>query len=272
MKRLKEGGFASNYLLDIGDRFTGRIGLGEFYIDPLRDSKNLVLLAGGSGITPFLSMIREEKLKPSENHFTLLYACNEEQEILLRRELTNALSPEVKIVYVLKDKPREFDGEAGLLSKETIAKYAGEDPTYFVCGPAGMVSYVLGQLREMNVPQRRIRVEKQGLPKDPRKLEGYPEGNEAKVYSLTVVQGVEETKIQARGNEPILVAIERAGILVRSQCRVGECSSCRVKLLEGSLFVPDEFEARRMTDKELGWYHSCVSYPLSDCKIKVPIL
>ena len=68
------------------------------------------------------------------------------------------------------------------------------------------------------------------------------------------------------------MALERAAIPVDTHCRCGECGYCRSKLLEGTIFVPEFGDGRRMMDKEFGWFHACCTYPTSDLKIKVNIM
>jgi ferredoxin len=64
------------------------------------------------------------------------------------------------------------------------------------------------------------------------------------------------------------VALERAGIVVPSQCRSGECSLCRVKLLSGRVFQPAGVLLRQ-SDRRFGYIHSCMAYPLEDLEIMI---
>ena len=93
-----------------------------------------------------------------------------------------------------------------------------------------------------------------------------------KVFDLTVVRGIHEDVIPARATESIVTALERAGILIETACRSGECGLCRTKVLSGDVFVCPEGDGRRAADKVFGYVHACSAYPVSDCKIKIPIL
>ena len=68
------------------------------------------------------------------------------------------------------------------------------------------------------------------------------------------------------------VALERAAIPVDTHCRNGECGFCRSQLLSGDIFVSPIGDGRREMDKQLGWFHACSAWPLSDLKIKIPII
>lgn len=87
-----------------------------------------------------------------------------------------------------------------------------------------------------------------------------------------MVRGIREDVIEAGAAEPVAVALERAGIAVDTHCRAGECGFCRSQLLSGEIFVSPISDGRRMMDKEMGWFHPCSSWPLTDLKIKIPIL
>ena len=87
-----------------------------------------------------------------------------------------------------------------------------------------------------------------------------------------MVRGIQEDVIEARASEPVAVALERAGIKINTHCRNGECGFCRSHLLSGEIFVSPVGDGRRRMDKEMGWFHACSSWPLSDLKIKIPIM
>ena len=103
-------------------------------------------------------------------------------------------------------------------------------------------------------------------------LPGYPKGTEEKTFKITVLRGIHEDIIDARASEPVAVSLERAGIAIDTHCRNGECGFCRSHLLEGEIFVSPIGDGRRRMDKEMGWFHACSSWPLTDLKIKIPIM
>ena len=257
-----------------GDILDANMPFGFFYWEPLRDSKNIVALAGGSGITPFLSMAREIAYgKMKDCKITIIYGSVNSKDIVLKDELDKVEKDcaNVKVVHVLSDDD-EWQGEKGFVTKEIIEKYSGEDPTYMFCGPLAMYNLISAAINDMGVRPKRFRHDVMNNPTDPTKIPGYPVGNETKSYKITVVRGIDETVIDASGAEPVAVALERAAIPVDTHCRCGECGFCRTQLLGGEIFVSPLGDGRRLMDKELGWFHACSSYPLSDLKIKLPIM
>lgn len=257
-----------------GDLLDANMPFGFFYWEPLRDSNNIVALAGGSGITPFLSMAREMaygKMKGCK--LTIIYGSVNSSDIVLKDELdaVEKACPDVKVVHVLSG-DNEWEGEKGFVTREIIEKYSGEDPTYMFCGPLAMYKLISKAIKDMGVREKRFRHDVMNNPTDATQIPGYPAGNETKAYKITVVRGIEETVINASGGEPVAVALERAAIPVDTHCRCGECGFCRTQLLEGNIFVSPDGDGRRMMDKEMGWFHACASYPTSDLKIKIPIM
>ena len=268
--------------LKVGDTVECCLPFSAFYYEPLRDSKNLVALAGGSGIAPFHSLAKEiayGKLKDSGVKLTILYGSVKSDDIILFNEL-DAIDKDcdnVKVVHILSDDP-DWKGEKGFLNKEMIEKYTMEDDdqgrpcTYMFCGTYPMWTFCKKALEEMGVPERRFRCDVVNNPKDVTQIPGYPVGKETETYKVTVVRGIDETVIDALASEPVVVALEKAAIKVDTHCRNGECGFCRTQLLSGDIFVSPINDGRRAMDKELGWFHVCSAWPLSDLKIKIPIM
>ena len=260
----------------VGDIMDANLPFGTFYYEPLRDSKTIVALAGGSGITPFVSMAKEiawGRLKGQGLKLTILYGSVKSDDIVLKKELdaAEAACSDVKVVHVLSGEP-DWPGEKGFISREIIEKYSEGDVTYMFCGPLAMYRFVKKAMADMGITSRRFRHDVVGNPADVSTLEGYPKGTEEKTFRITVCRGIHEDVIDALACEPVAVSLERAGIPINTHCRCGECGYCRSQLLSGDIFVSPIGDGRRMMDKEFGFFHACSTYPLSDLKIRIPIM
>ena len=265
VKKLHKNGFVSDYLLNqlkVGDTLVGEVGLGQFYYEPIRDSKNVIAIAGGSGVTPFLAMAKDIIDYDKDYHLTILYGSVDMDDILLKEELDSLNDERIKVIHVLSGDNPSWKGEKGFIDKNIIQKYMGEDPTFFISGSKVMQDFVLNELKELNIPKRRIRIEPSASeinkPND-------------KEYKILVKQGLYEQEIPAKGNESILIALERAGYVTHSACRAGACGFCRIKVLSGSYYVVANEDGRRATDKQFNYVYSCSTYPTSDLVIKVNI-
>lgn len=258
----------------VGDVLDANLPFGTFYWEPLRDTKNILALAGGSGITPFASMAKEiAHGKMRDCKLTILYGSVKANDIVLKDELDaiEKACPNVKVVHVLSDEPT-WKGEKGFVTKQLIEKYSDDTTTFMFCGPLPMYTFVKKALDEMGVSKRRFRHDVVNNPADVSTLPGYPKGTEKKTFKITVVRGIQKDVIKADASEPVAVALERSGIPIDTHCRNGECGFCRSQLLSGDIFVSPIGDGRRMMDKELGWFHACSSWPLSDLTIKIPIM
>ncbi|MDO4488939.1 MAG: iron-sulfur cluster-binding domain-containing protein [Eubacteriales bacterium] len=269
------GGFAADWMLEnlkVGDEVNGSEGLGSFYFERYRDAKHVVALAGGSGITPFLSMAYAIRDGIEDFKLTILFGSRNEESILFKDELEKiaAETDKVKVVNVLSDEEKE-GFEHGFITADLIKKYAGEDPySVFICGPEAMYKFLEGEIAKLNLEKKYVRREFLGATKTVWEEEGYPADKKDKVFKLTVKQGDKETVCDCSANEPILVAIERAGIKAPSRCRAGECGWCRSRVITGEYFVPKATDGRRWADRQCTEIHPCATFALSDMTIVVP--
>ena len=113
---------------------------------------------------------------------------------------------------------------------------------------------------------RKIRKEVYGPPVKISESKGWPDKiNESDEFELNI-KGHKNIKVKA--GVSLLTSLENAGVIVPSVCRSGECSMCRLKLVSGEVFQPEGTPVRK-SDRDFGYIHSCVSYPLSDLEILI---
>ena len=274
--RANPGGFVADRLLaelKPGDKVISSSPQGFFYYEKLRDEKQVIGLAGGSGITPFLSLASAIRDGIEDFNLTLLYGSRTEDNILFREELDAiaAACPKFKVVHVLSEETKpEF--ESGFITAEMIRKYAPKDALFsvYLCGPEAMYHFLKPEITKLDLPERLFRRKLIDVTKTPWECEGYPQEIKGKSFQITVRQGPQEWTIPASADEPVLIAIERAGIKAPSRCRAGECGWCRSRLLEGTVFIPQENELRRWADVHYGYIHPCCSFPTADLVLEVP--
>ena len=265
-------GFVSSYLthkLQIGDEVLLEVGLGNFNYEEYRDKKNIVAIAGGVGITPFISMAHDIVDRDLDINLTIIYGSEDPKQIIAKHELDTLVQDNIRVIHVISGN-YPWGGEKGFINWNVIKKYSPKECSYFICGPQAMKSLVLQELAANHVDLRRIRLESFGNS-DITKRPDFDKELINKVFEIEVHQGTYISRIRAVPYESIAVALERSGLRIHTACRGGECGACRIKILSGNYFIPPENDHRRATDKEYGYVHSCVTYPTSDLKIKINI-
>lgn len=275
-----EGGFFTKYIWDnweVGTIVESSGPEGFFYHHPVRDTKDVIGLCGGSGITPMRSMMRQIIQKDLDINFTLLYGIECEDEIIFKDELDKMdkkSNGKIKVIYVCNNPLGNWKGCTGLLSADLIKEQVGdiEGKTFFICGPGGMYKYLDGELPKLNIPRRRIRREVFGEAKDVKVYPDFPKEKADETYKLIVNVGNAYTTIEAKSTDTLLVSMEKAGILAPSHCRSGECGYCRSKLVAGDVYIRPDSDGRRIADKTYGYIHPCSTYPISDLEVEIPII
>ncbi|MCR5485582.1 MAG: 2Fe-2S iron-sulfur cluster binding domain-containing protein [Clostridiales bacterium] len=271
VKRTSEG-FVSDYILDnlkIGDKIDAYPPEGTFTYEPIRDAETIVGVAGGSGITPFLSIAGSIADGTTDAKMILLYGAKNEEEILFRDELdTLSKNENISVVYVLSDSKKK-GYEHGFIGAELISKYAPEKYSLFICGPKAMYEFVGKEVEKLGLRHKFVRFELFPSGSDADKIKGFPKDMANLKFNITVKKDGKETVIPCISNESILVAFERAGIDAPARCRSGVCGFCRSKLISGKVYIPEDTDGRRIADIKFGYIHPCSTYPLSDLKVKI---
>ncbi len=268
------GGFVAPWLLseaEEGMEFTSTGPAGSFHHEPLIDGTDLVFLAGGSGITPFASMVRDAVARDLPLDMHLLYGSRTPSDVIFGEELTELAQRHDRFTYslVISHPPADFEGLTGFLGADLIQECVGDvgSKTFYLCGPGAMLDHCLPALNELGVPRHRIRCEVYGPPEHVTGEPGWPEGLTPST-EFTVSVGGERT-FRARAGEPLMNALERQGIELPAVCRSGECSYCRTRLVSGAVFMPAHVGVRE-SDHTFGIIHPCMAYPISDLELELP--
>ena len=276
--RKEENGFLTHFIWDnwkVGTKVESSGPEGFFYYERLRDLTQIVGIAGGSGITPFRSMVKAIIDGTIDAKLILLYGSSEEDDIIYYdefKELEKKYTDKFKVVHVLSCEKVTLEGsELGFLTSEIIEKYCDVNKSsFFVCGPQVMYNFVEKELEKFNLPHKRVRREAFGEIKEILSNPDFPQDVADKVFKVKTHIGSLIKEIPAKATESVLVALERANLNPPSKCRSGECGFCRSLLISGNVYISPVSDWRRAGDKKFNYFHPCASYPITDLEIKIP--
>lgn len=147
----------------VGDTFFIDGGMGDFYYQ--RDmGSTLVLIAGGIGITPLISILRYVDQAHPDVEATLIYSARTPSELAFFQELEAIAlrNPRVRCIFTITRPGSEpWDGRVGRIDLGLLQEYApGNDALFFICGPTGMMDEVQSALARMGVSSPRTKMER----------------------------------------------------------------------------------------------------------------
>ncbi len=274
VKKVK-GGKGSNFINDnlkSGSEIEVMTPMGGFH-SPMNPShkKSYFLFAGGSGITPMLSIIRTVLQSEPDSSVVLFYGnLNEEATIFkkLLDELAHKNASRFRLHYIF-DKPVSQTEELyrGIITKDKVKSLfdkhvsLSSDNEFFICGPKPMMDNVRETLEEKKIEKSRIHIEYFTSSID---LPDTPVSPSEKVKAqVTVVQyGIETTFELLSTGKAILDAAIDAGVDAPFACKGAVCATCRGKVLEGKVHMNKNFA---LTDSEVaeGYILTCQSHPVT---------
>lgn len=243
-----EGGRVSSWMharLRAGDVVGLGAPSGDFVLPEVTPSK-VLLLSGGSGATPVMSMLREMASKGEVGDVVYAHCARTRDDVLFADEL-RALAARHPGLRVVLHCGAALDGE-GL--RAWVPDFAARET--FLCGPSGMMTLVEGVWAEAGVTER-LRRERFSAP---RAVEG---GATAKVR-LAVTQRT----VEARAGATLLEALEGAGERPAYGCRMGICNTCRCRKRAGTVVDAVTGAVSSAADEDI---RLCVSVAKSDVEL-----
>jgi ring-1,2-phenylacetyl-CoA epoxidase subunit PaaE len=250
----------------------GRFGAALSQLGP---TGHVLLLAGGSGITPVLSILRTVLQQHPGVRCTLLYGNRTAASTMFKEELEDLKNRDLgrlSLHWVFSREQVDSPLHGGRLDAVHVQRFMQTlvDPTdvdqAFICGPHAMNDEAESALRAVGVPPERIHVERFGLP--PGQLQGAslqtPQPGDADLATVAVVRdGLRREFLFRKTDASLLDAAARAGLDVPYSCKSGVCATCRARVLEGRVRMDRNF-ALEPSDLAAGFILTCQARPLTD--------
>jgi ferredoxin-NADP reductase len=170
VERLDDGE-VSPYLVDelrIGDKLELRGPIGGYFVWEAQLGGPLLLVAGGSGIVPFMAMLRHRAAVGSKVPARLLYSSRSHEDVIYRDELTRLTSDKggLETIYTLtRAQPPGWTGHRRRIDTDMLREVAwptDRHPLVFICGPTPMVEAAASSLVALGHDARRIKTERFG--------------------------------------------------------------------------------------------------------------
>jgi len=259
VKRMADG-VVSTHLHDRlreGDTLLALDPSGDFTLEPQADARrHLVLVAGGVGITPLVSIAETVLRAEPGSRVTLLCGNRSEEEIVFRRRLealAAEFEPRLTVRHALDAAPDGWDGLRGALDgPQVLAALAGEPAdAFFVCGPEPMMESVCAALESSGVPRERVHTERFA----------YASAAATRIpdRAAEITFAASGRRVTARPGQTILQAGLEAGLDLPFSCTMGGCGACKVEKRAGSV-VMSEPNCLSEGEREAGFVLACCSY------------
>ncbi|WP_232678751.1 ferredoxin--NADP reductase [Nocardioides sp. R-C-SC26] len=265
VKRTAEG-YASNWICDnLVPGSSIRVLPPSGIFTPASLDADLLLFAGGSGVTPIMSITRTA-LAQGSGRITVFYANRDEQSVIFARELTELAAAHPERLHVV----HWLESVQGLPTQEQLRSFAADHPgrDCFTCGPAPFMKLVMSALKELEIPRELRHQEKfvslGGNPfgdvvgphtedvaaeeiADAEADAGSADGSDDAAVEPTgpAATGSVRLEVELDGETHVfddwgdgtsmLEHLEKKGVKAPYSCREGECSACAVRLLEGEV-------------------------------------
>jgi ring-1,2-phenylacetyl-CoA epoxidase subunit PaaE len=276
VKRI-EGGRVSNHLNDTvreGDELEVLGPSGNFTIEPRQvNERHLVMVAGGSGITPIMSILETALRLEGGSRVTLIYGNRGWDDVIFRDRLASLcdeFAGRLVLDHVLERPPEDWSAGEGLLSGEVLearlqALGIQDDGLirYFVCGPTPMMEAAHETLQQRGVDANRIAEERFTSPEA-----RSGETGSDKTELVVISKAGHDHGVQVEPGQTILEAALAAGIDMPFSCAMGGCGACRVRRAEGDIQM-EEPNCLSRAEREQGYVLTCVGRPLTQTKIDV---
>jgi ring-1,2-phenylacetyl-CoA epoxidase subunit PaaE len=269
------GGAFSNWVareLKAGDRLDVMPPHGSFTVDfDPAVSRNYVAFAGGSGITPIMSLARTALTEEPGSRFTLFYGNRDASSIIFLdalAELKDSYLGRFELFHLLSDEEGDVDLLNGMLDRatchEVLSAFVPDATTvdaFFICGPGPMMDSAEAALLGKGVSPERIHIERftAGRPSAALAAEMAQLQEQASGLQMSVTIDGRTRKVAFDGSN-ILDSARASGLPAPFACKAGVCATCRARVIAGEVSMAARYG---LTDEEIaaGYVLTCQAVP-----------
>jgi ferredoxin-NADP reductase len=250
---------------------------------PEADDRPLVLVSGGVGCTPMISMLRHAVACDPSRPVVYVFSAKTEADIAFRHELALMARrhPQVRVVIALTRTSGSPQFYAGRIDEKLIRQVV-PDPLqslFYICGPLAMIEGTKGLLAKLGVAAAQVRSEafeaavasaRAAVPdvaapeaEAPVPVAAGPN----RACAVRVQLSVSRKTVTLAKGQTLLEAAEAVAVEIPNSCRAGVCGTCKTRVVSGE--VECEADAMDESDREQGFVFPCVAWAKGDCVLEV---
>ncbi len=271
IKKIEGGSFSSyaNLELKVGDAINVSNPIGGFKISS-DNEKSTTFFAAGSGITPILSMVKQQLFDQSSNSATLFYVNkNSDSTIFMDNidKLSSNFPNQLNVFHLFTREKSDKNEFSGRINEAKCAELleAGalniNSDSFYICGPEEMILSTKDFLMEHSVEKQKINFEL-FTSNEPDEVDLESHLDEATVH-ITIDDDEFEFEYVLSASNSLLDAGNEAGLDLPFSCKGGVCCTCKAKIMEGSAMMIKNYA---LSDEEVaeGYILTCQSHPTSE--------
>jgi len=260
-----------NDLLEVGDQIETAGPVGKFTFTGT-EADSIVLISGGVGITPMMSITRYLTERSWAGDIFFIYTCRAPADFIFANEvaalqrINNSLHVAVTIS---RAEGTDWKGLRGRITKELLTQTVPDlaSRTVHLCGPPSMMDSLKAVLAEVGVPPDRLKTEAFGATKPTPAAAGTSAKPTAPATGPLVTFSRNSKSAKIHVDQTVLELSEELGIGIEFSCRVGTCGVCKVKMTSGEVEMAVE-DALEPDDKTNGIILACQAKAKADVVVE----
>ncbi|HET7576534.1 MAG TPA: 2Fe-2S iron-sulfur cluster-binding protein [Sphingomicrobium sp.] len=239
-----------------------------------KNARHLVGIAGGSGITPVMSLIKSTLKYEPRSRFTLLYGNRDSSSVIFLEVLADIKDKYLdrfEVYHFLDAEEQDIELFNGMLTRARLEDVipalvpdAAEVDDWFICGPGPMMDAAEGALLDRNIPKERIHIERFTADRPAGAVTREMAQLQTEAEGVTVAVTLDGRTRRVPFTEAnILDSALAAGLRAPFACKAGVCATCRAKVTKGKVEMAVRYG---LTDEEVAdnYVLTCQSVPLGD--------
>ena len=260
-----------NDLLEVGDSIEGGGPVGRFTFSGT-EADSIVLIAGGVGITPMMSITRYLTERSWGGDIFLVYACRAPTDFIFANEVAalQRVNPQLHVAVTMsRPEGTDWKGLRGRVTKELLTQTIPDlgSRRVHLCGPPAMMDATKAILTELGVPPERLKTEAFGATKPSPAAAGTSSKPTVPATGPLVTFSMNNKSARIRVDQTVLELSEELAIGIEFSCRVGTCGVCKVKMTSGEVEMAVD-DALEPDDKANGIILACQAKPKGEIAVE----